>query len=175
MTMLEIKQRIRANGESTPPEIIGPYTPFTAKAPINRRTVLQAIGAAPLAALPVAAMSASPDQTEIQRLFDVWEGHRDKYVAGLQLSTKACNEARDAGRSDYLDVESEYNQKYAYPWCDKLQDTEKLLLAIPATGFIDIALKFTVANWPEDGMEPATTAVMLDMDKVLDDWRKGVL
>lgn len=144
------------------------------KTPINRRTVLQAISAAPIVALPGVAVSASLERTEIQRLFAIWTVQRDNYVTGLKGSSKAAEDAKAAGRSDYLAVESAYNDKHAEPWSDKLFATEKVITAIPATNFVDIALKFKVANWPEDMMEPVNVSVMADMNAVLERWQKGV-
>jgi hypothetical protein len=56
-----------------------------------------------------------------------------------------------------------------------MSDTENLLLALPAANSVDIALKFKAANWPEECMEYGNTAIMADLDKVLDNWRKGVV
>lgn len=65
------------------------------KAPISRRSLIKAIGTAPLVALPLVAapLLASQGQSEIQRLYEIWNKNRTQYEIGVEGSSVAWGHA----------------------------------------------------------------------------------
>lgn len=136
------------------------------KSSINRRSVLQAIGAGPVLALPAVAGSVSNQQTEIERLYANWLQHKDDYVEALKGESIAFHAAKAAGL-DPFKAEREYYDKHVEGFFHAMTDTEKQVFALKAETMADQAIKSKLSLYPWDDMDTITDSILADADRIL--------
>ncbi|MGR3662335.1 MAG: hypothetical protein ACU0CA_14315 [Paracoccaceae bacterium] len=115
---------------------------------INRRTALQAIGAAPIVALPAVAMSASPEQTDIQRLYVDWRDLTKDYFAV------------DA-RYDRGEIDDTRFEQLANPILEQRFGFEDQIAALDGQSLEDLAIKAIISAhyaWSDAEMQKSLSA-----------------
>lgn len=111
-------------------------------------------------------MSASSDQTEIQRMYRDWLQHKEDYVESLKGENIAFNEAKAAGL-DAMEAERVHYEKYVEGFVDAMLETEKQVFALKAETMADQAIKSKLSLYPWDCLDRMETSILADADRIL--------